>query len=344
MNAPKVVGLSWLFITFALYHLTGFAADSVPPTTGILPSIFRSDAAEIAHLKQSPELAESLARLQQGTVKERIQALIEKTRRDMIFVEGGSFLMGDFGEQHNEDGLPWSSQADNKPLHKVELDSFSLGKYKVTYAEYDVYTQANKLPKIAMTDEYERESRIPNGPAGVKWQGAKNYCGWIGRLTGLPFDLPTEAQWEYAARSRGQFIVFPTDNGIIEEGRNVPSFEQLGSFPPEDSYAAPYPIGMFPATPLGFYDLAHNGNEWMNDWYAADYYSQSPIKNPKGPKNGKKKVLRSWPNGDGWLAVSLYRRNKIPEKKVDLIGGEKLTASHLTTSFRCALHQPTPVK
>jgi formylglycine-generating enzyme required for sulfatase activity len=98
------------------------------------------------------------------------------------------------------DGLPYDGDLNSKPLHKVTLDGFSLGKYPVTYAEFDLFAAAQRLPRINqawMSEKY----RKPNNPAGTTWEGAKAYCRWLGMLSGLPFDLPTEAQWEYAVRS-----------------------------------------------------------------------------------------------------------------------------------------------
>ncbi|WP_049191966.1 formylglycine-generating enzyme family protein, partial [Serratia marcescens] len=115
--------------------------------------------------------------------------------------------------------------------------------------------------------------------------------------SGKKIDLPTEAQWEYAARSRGQYLPFATDNGELEKGKNIPDEEQLDEY--TDGLGIPiYPIGKYPPNPLGLYDMGLSGSEWVNDWYASDYYSHSPVKDPKGPSNGTKKVLRGYVGGD----------------------------------------------
>ncbi|MEI2514549.1 formylglycine-generating enzyme family protein, partial [Acinetobacter soli] len=71
-----------------------------------------------------------------------------------------------------------------------------------------------------------KKLRVPNAPAGVSWQQAHDYCQWLDQQVGIPMTLPTEAQWEYAARNRGQYVIYPTDNGEYEPGQNVWSDEQ----------------------------------------------------------------------------------------------------------------------
>ena len=133
----------------------------------------------------------------------------------------------------------------------------------------------------------------------VTWYEAHDYCTWAGSLIGKEGDLPTEAQWEYAARSRGSLIPFATDNGKLEEGRNIPTDRQLHDMHPESGRNETIRIGRFPPTPLGLYDLSHGGLEWVSDWYDATYYSHSPQKAPQGPATGSEKVLRGKHNSSG---------------------------------------------
>jgi formylglycine-generating enzyme required for sulfatase activity len=102
---------------------------------------------------------------------------------------------------------------------------------------------------------------------------SQDYCHWLGEKTGLPLDLPTEAQWEYAARNRGGYVLFATDNGNYEIGKNIANNEQKIHFSGLPLFS--FIIGKFPPTPLGLYDMAGNGVDWINDWYAEDYYSRS---------------------------------------------------------------------
>lgn len=90
----------------------------------------------------------------------------------------------------------------SRPLHPVTLDSFSMMAYQATYNDFDVFTDAVGEAQINM-DSFGQKYRGPRKAASPNWYGAKHFCQWLGQRTKLPFDLPTEAQWEYAARSRG---------------------------------------------------------------------------------------------------------------------------------------------
>ena len=142
-------------------------------------------------------------------------------KKDLIFVEGGEFLMGDFGVEHGKQGLPYDGDMDSKPLHKVELSSYSIGRFKVANEEYKLYLNNNSLQS---RQDVVEDSRLkifsvpPKNPAHLDWFEAEKYCGWLAKVSGLPFALPTEAQWEYAARSRRQFLAVATNDGLIKPG------------------------------------------------------------------------------------------------------------------------------
>ncbi|MCM2130782.1 formylglycine-generating enzyme family protein [Larsenimonas rhizosphaerae] len=264
-----------------------------------------------------------------------VKDLIQKTKDNMILVEGGSFQMGDFGPidpnlTGSDKGLPYSADEDNKPLHKVTLDTFYMSPTKVTYADYDVFTAATDREKINNTSKVEMQFRHPNVPAGVNWQQARDYCSWLAAETSLPFALPTEAQWEYAARSGGKFIAYGTNTGTLEKGKSIPTTNEVAKTTNAGDFSnlAPYPVDMYPPNPLGLYQMSDNGYEWVSDWYQADYYQSSPEKNPKGPKNGKEKVVRGLPHGDGQggaLTIERYRADPKLESK----------NTPITFSFRC---------
>ena len=150
----------------------------------------------------------------------------------------------------------------------------------------------------------------------VTWQQAKDYCQWLGKESGKKIDLPTEAQWEYAARSRGQYLPFATNNGEFTPGVNIPNEEELDEY--TDGFGFPiYPIGKYPPNPLGLYDMGLSGSEWVNDWYASDYYSHSPVKDPQGPDKGTRKVLRGNVGGDSQYALTMFRQSKLPIPKIN---------------------------
>ena len=256
----------------------------------------------------------------EADIQKDVDALVRKTLDNMVFVEGGSFMMGDFRDP--ESGLYHTWGADSKPAHKVTLDSYHIGKYEVTWGEYDLYTEANDLPRLLWDKDWQREAydRQPQYPAGVSWPHARDYCLWLGKLTGLPFDLPTEAQWEYAARSRGKLVPFATDNGKMEPGRNY--------YPAQK--ATLYPPGSWPSNPLGLYDMSGNAAEWVLDWYDAEYYSKSPEKNPRGPESGTMKIFRGGIYGESPSGANVFVRQEEPEEswREDLPGG----------GFRCAIN------
>lgn len=153
--------------------------------------------------------------------------------------------------------------------------------------------------------------------------GADKYCRWLGEASGLPVSLPTEAQWEYAATSRGTSQAFyATDDGTQDYGRNYPG---------KKSPWYPEPSGTYPSNPLDVHDMTGNVAEWVSDWYAGNYYSISPHKNPKGPNSGKKKILKGGSVGGTQSFNVLFRRARLhtPDEKQ---GG-----------VRCVINQPTPV-
>jgi len=274
----------------------------------------------------------------------RIQGLLRKSVEDLIFVQGGSFKMGDFGQVHSADRLPYTGQSEALPLHEVELDGFSIGRYKVTYEDFDVYTDAKGLPRIA-TARFDARYRLqPGVPAGVNWAEAKAYCRWVGEMTHLPFDLPTEAQWEYAARDRGKFVVWATSDGGFEVGKSVASDEQYEQFMPSVPSPSVHPNGRFPPSPLGLYDMGLSGFEWADDWFSPDYYSHSPRKNPRGPATGTEKVQRGIDARSADTAMTMYRERRAPMAR-PFVGhdGQVKSERDVRSGFRCVVNRASPV-
>ena len=293
---------------------------------------------------------------QQSTSPElqsKIQKLVEKTKKNMIFIEGGTFMMGDFGPLTRKDKLPIVGLYAAMPAHKVTLDSFSLNAYKTTFDDFDIYTDSLGLPRISM-QEIAKIARQPMAPAGISWQQASDYCQWLGKQVGIPMNLPTEAQWEYAARNKGQYVIYPTDNGKYETGRNVWSDEQRREYSqsiPDADGIKVAKLGKFPPTPLGFYDMATDNYEWMSDWFDPQYYKNSPELNPQGPKSGKLKSVRSTRQEGaaqslaiGGEATTIYRDGMEPNPQFDKndLDGIKYLNPNSSTSVRCASNSPKP--
>jgi formylglycine-generating enzyme required for sulfatase activity len=283
-----------------------------------------------------------------------VRALMDKTLKNLKFVEGGSFQMGDFGPLHSPEKLPYSSATDNKPAHKVSVDSFSINAYKTTYADHDVYSAATGKTRVGM-DRVSKKVRYADAAAGLNWREAREYCQWLGGLLQLPMDLPTEAQWEYAARNRGQMLLYATDNGKIEPGRNVWSSALADDYLSKRQLDFPGPslaLGQFPPTPLGLHDMVTDGFEWVLDWYDPGYYATSVDKNPAGPASGQEKVLRSSAHqegnnlamGDG---LSFTRRHRHPDPpKVNPVTFKPDPESNMTsdTTARCVVNSGKPLQ
>ncbi|ELN9426578.1 SUMF1/EgtB/PvdO family nonheme iron enzyme [Klebsiella pneumoniae] len=243
------------------------------------------------------------------------EALVAKSLSNMVPVKGGEFLMGDFGPLVGQK-LPFSINQDDKVLHKVVLSDFSISKFKVTNDDYNKYLQITgiKKPPINILVKEYPSLQKDDYSVGVTWQQAKDYCQWLGKESDKNIDLPTEAQWEYAARSRGQYLPFSTNNGNFELGSNIPEQKKLDEY--TDGYGFPiYPIGKYPPNPLGLYDMGLSGAEWSNDCYSTDYYSHSPVYDPQGPVKGNEKVLRGYVGGDRQYALTIFRQSSQPVPK-----------------------------
>ncbi|MEW6372320.1 MAG: SUMF1/EgtB/PvdO family nonheme iron enzyme [Pseudomonadota bacterium] len=276
----------------------------------------------------------------------RVQGLLAKVKRSLRPLKSGTFEMGDWGNEH---GVPYDFDAHSRPVHKVTLDGFSMMAYKVTYEDFDVFTDATGNERIAMSD-LDVNARAPKRPAGVSWYGAKAYCEWLGRLTKLPFDLPTEAQWEYAARSGGKKMLFATDNGKIQRGRNFPKKWLLGEEEP------PIPdVGSFPPNPAGLYGMSEDTGEWVNDWFSEDYYKVSVRKNPTGPESGTLKVRRGSVDGSAEIAAMVFMRDGRKPQPMQTIypngigsGEVKIPlpgySGHKSSNFRCVVNRSRRIR
>ena len=241
----------------------------------------------------------------------------------MVYVPAGKFLMGSSDSDTQAD-------SDEKPQHGVNVDAFWIDRTEVTNAQYDKCVQAKPACKASL---YAGDSRF-NGDdqpvVGVDWNDAKSYCEWAGRR------LPTEAEWEKAARG--------TDGRIYPWGNQVATCEYAvmdeGKGHGCAKGDAAWPVGSKPkgAGPPGVLDMAGNmwdgaldmaGNvwEWVADWYGEKYYASSSATdpNPKGPETGQYCVLRggSWYNGSQNVR-SAYRSKFAPSTRNDFVG------------FRCA--------
>ena len=223
---------------------------------------------------------------------------------EMVFVPAGAFKMGDnFGE----------GDVRERPVHTVEVSAFYIGKFEITngqfrkfrddpdYTNSKLWPDGRPVPKDQVpywNDKNNHGGGTPdsdNYPVlGVNWDSAVAYCRWVSAKTGKTYRLPTEAEWEKAARGTDQRR-YPWGNEIDHS---------YAKYVKDAGFVTADPVGFYDGTkrgdiqthngasPYGAMDMAGNVMEWCQDWYSRDYYSVSPRKDPKGPATGAYRVLR----------------------------------------------------
>jgi formylglycine-generating enzyme required for sulfatase activity len=220
----------------------------------------------------------------------------------MILIPAGDFTMGS-NEQLNE-----------KPPHHVFLDDFYMDVNEMTTEQYARFLDATKRPEPSYWKSVNLSHHSDRPVVGITWEDAQAYCAWAGKR------LPTEAEWEKAARG--------TDRRMYPWGEKEPSFQEANFGKAMwNGYETLSPVGAMPhgQSPYGINDLAGNVWEWVADWFDADYYKQSSQRNPIGPEIGTTKVLRggAWDLQPNFLRAP-YRSGAVP------------TTRHYTIGFRCS--------
>ena len=224
----------------------------------------------------------------------------------MVDISAGEFMMGADGTQALED---------ERPSHRVWLDRFSIDVYEVTTAQYAAFLAASKRPVPWQWETVDLAQHGDRPVIGVDWRDADAYCAWNGKR------LPTEAEWEKAARG--------TDGRLYPWGNQGPTSElanfALGARFSYNQVLLPVRSHETGKSPYGLYHMAGNVYEWVQDWYGMNYYEGSPEKNPPGPSHGQFKVLRggSWSDLPKYLLT--YARFKLPPE-----------TKNSYTGFRCA--------
>jgi formylglycine-generating enzyme required for sulfatase activity len=233
----------------------------------------------------------------------------------MVLVPAGSFNMGSTGLSANEE-----------PVHNVYLDAFYIDQFEVSFEMYARFLNemGNQFEGLANWIEakdrdlhvhlvdgaWQVDPGFENYPMNeMTWYGARAFCVWKGGR------LPTEAEWEKAARGTDERL-YPWNGEVTCENANY--FGCNRQAVPIDSY----PQSL---SPYGAYNMSGNIMEWVNDWYAPDYYANSPAENPTGPESGTHRVFRggSWINGAYHIRTT-YRWPKLP------------VLTYVATGFRCA--------
>jgi formylglycine-generating enzyme required for sulfatase activity len=258
------------------------------------------------------------------------------TGMEFVLVKGGSYQMGDtLG-----DGNP-----NERPIHEVCVDDFYLGQFEVTVGQFRQFVNATGYRTEAergdgalhVNDqgELKKEAHINWKNPGcsqtdrhpvvcVSWNDAHAFLDWLSQKSGKAFRLPTEAEWEYAARSGGKSYKYSWGNG--DPSGNIADESAKRKFPwasiwwqgYDDGYAYTAPVGSFSPNELGLFDMTGNVWEWCQDWYGKDYYASSPKNNPTGPDSGTLRIGR----GGSWYSVprnirATYRFRGWPSERLD---------------------------
>ncbi|OQY02963.1 MAG: hypothetical protein B6I20_05990 [Bacteroidetes bacterium 4572_117] len=246
---------------------------------------------------------------------------------DMVPVEGGTFYMGN----------DYATSKDEGPEHKVAVSSFAIGKHEVTFEQFDVFCASTGWKKPDDAQLGRGKKPVMN----VSWESAVMYCNWISKIDGLDrcytisrdslatvvicnFDangyrLPTEAEWEFAAKGGNKA------KGYAYSGGNVADEVMWYA---SNSKGVPHEVGNKKPNELGIYDMSGNVREWCWDLYTKDYYKKSPEDNPTGPEKGIRRVFR----GGGWS----FQENKMRITARGAMGSNK---SYGSIGFRVVKKQ-----
>ena len=224
---------------------------------------------------------------------------------DRVAIPAGTFTMGRTKlTADDKTTMRPKVLLDDRPPHQVTISAFQLDKHEVTNAQYAAFVKAtgHRAPyhwPVEGQDDYP----VYN----VDWNDAKAYCGWAGGR------LPTEAEWEYAARGGKEALSYP--NGDKIDAKQARFNVSTG----------PGPVAKFDPNGFGLYDMAGSVSEWTNDWFDGAYYAHSPSKDPQGPATGDYKVIRGGAWSDPPKRVTVFFRNWVrPNQTTPNIG------------FRCA--------
>jgi formylglycine-generating enzyme required for sulfatase activity len=286
----------------------------------------------------------------------------------MLLMKGGKFNMGtpdenshahkghlvktSHGNADVKDPAHGIGDDDERPAHQVTLSPFNIDATEVTNAEFARFvaatgykTDAEKkgsswIFKKGMSDwqlvdgadwrhpfgtDSSIDDKMNHPVVHVSWNDATAYAKWVGKR------LPTEAEWEYVARSGHEGEIYPWGNELKPGGKAIANFWQ-GTWPDnnllEDNFYYTAPVASFAANDFGVYDIIGNVWEWTADWYAEDYYKRSPAKDPKGASSGEMRVAR----GGSWFCSDNY----CGAYRVGFRGKSPQDATFNNLGFRCA--------
>ncbi len=192
----------------------------------------------------------------------------------LVTIPEGRFRMGSETGQDNE-----------RPVHWVWVDAFQVATCQVTNADYAAFLRATgSQPPPFWSDPNLSHPQQP--VVAVSWFEARKYCDWLAAASGRGYRLPTEAEWERAARGGAEGTLFPWGDAPPQ---SLPDYEKRWSTGPER-------VARYAPNAFGLFDICENVHEWCSDWYQPDYYMVSPERNPRGPESGARRASRggSW--------------------------------------------------
>ncbi|MBZ0272566.1 formylglycine-generating enzyme family protein [bacterium] len=233
---------------------------------------------------------------------------------NMAFVPEGPAFVG--CDPNTPDPFGEACRADQLPFHEVRLSAFVIDRVEVSFGEYNACVDAGACEASGFAnDPVYDQAHLP--VVGVTWFDADAYCGWRGKR------LPTEAEWEKAARGPDG-RVYPWGNQWQPERTN---WDENGYY---DGFASPAPVVSFTdvRTPYGAVNMTGNVWEWVSDWYDANYYSVSPVNDPQGPATGASRLLK----GGAWKYDFYDTRLRTSFRNVQPPHGRSNHAG-----FRCAM-------
>jgi formylglycine-generating enzyme required for sulfatase activity len=230
-----------------------------------------------------------------------------------VRIPAGSFMMG------SSENFPDAAQSE-LPQHRVTISKpFYLGKFEVTQAQWEAvmgsnpYTLDRSNPYYRMPGMAARITR-PTHPATVSWNDAQDFIRRLNQKeAGARYRLPTEAEWEYAARA-GTVTAY----SFGDDDKQLERYAWVGG---NFATGGTHPVGQKPSNPWSLHDIHGNAWEWVQDWYDPRYYAGSPANDPPGPASGTQHVVRggSWHStGNGWR--SAFRRAYDPDYRGISIG------------------------
>lgn len=235
-----------------------------------------------------------------GKVLKTPKTFIESvTGMEFVFIQGGCYQMGSASVEKE-------GRTDEGPVHEVCLDDFWMGRHEVTNAQYRKFRSDHDSRAY-----FENSLNNDNQPVVyVNWADSVDFSKWVSKQSTNSFRLPTEAEWEYAARG-GSTTARYWDKDKTTTCANANIVDQAAKLKNigftfdscTDGFAVSAPVGTFKPNAYGLYDTLGNVWEWTADWYA-DKYKKTQLKNPRGPKSGQYRVLR----GGSWFSTTPYAR------------------------------------